>query len=55
MPNGEDVFAAAIPILDEQPWVHAVSFPIKLIIFHREVSATSKLLAHSSLWPIGAP
>ncbi len=45
---GEEVFATAIPILDEQPWVHAVRFPIKLINCHREVSAKQKRLMEQS-------
>jgi FkbM family methyltransferase len=39
---GDEVFSAASSILDEQPWFHAVEFPIRLINCHREVSAEQR-------------
>jgi FkbM family methyltransferase len=39
---GDRLFAAAIPILDERPWIDAVEFPVKLINCHREVTELQK-------------
>jgi FkbM family methyltransferase len=38
----DQLFAAAIPILDERPWIDAVEFPVKLINCHREVTELQK-------------
>ena len=46
---GDQLFAAAIPILDERPWVHALEFPLKLINCHREVTAGQKRQMENSV------
>jgi FkbM family methyltransferase len=46
---GDRLFATAIPILDERPWIDALEFPVKLIDCHRNVTDRQKHLVENSL------
>src|SRR5262249_30391234 len=46
---GDQLFATVIPILDEQPWIDAIEFPLKLINCHREVTERQKRMAENSV------
>jgi FkbM family methyltransferase len=45
----DQLFATAIPILDERPWIDALEFPLKLINCHREVTERQKRIMEDNL------
>lgn len=46
---GEGVFAKALAVFEQRPWVEAVDFPVRLVNSHREVHARQQLAIESSL------